>query len=67
MRQEFENVTTMAPLWQNNRNCWRESLDFNAFRVALVELQVELLASLLQVQNPKNDNFPNRKNPVVDI
>lgn len=65
--QEFENVTTMAPLWQNYCNCWRESLGCNVFGVALVEVQVKLVASLLQVHNPKDDNFPNKKNPIVDI
>lgn len=37
------------------------------FGGALVEVQVKLVASLLQVHNHKDANFPNKKNPIVDI
>lgn len=76
IRFGFEHVTSATGIWEcdNNGATLAEQSQllegvagFQRVRVALVELEVELLASLLQVRNPKNYNFPNRKNPIIDI
>lgn len=74
IRFGFEHVTSATGIWEcdNNGATLAEQSQllegvagFQRVPVALVELEVQLLAS--QVRNPKNCNFPNRKNQIVDI